>query len=106
MDSMLEAFLAGRTPFAFDTATWGTLDLEIRYYASDELVVLMGCSELSGSADWVAGLNSKYRTLIGFMLEESAGGFLYALLLVVFTNGVSYLPALVLARIFGTEPKS
>ncbi len=49
---------------------------------------------------------SKYRGLIGFMLEESAGGALYALLLVIFSNGVSYLPALVLARIFGTDPKS
>ena len=38
MDSMLEAFLAGRTPLTFETATWGTLDLEIRYYASDELL--------------------------------------------------------------------
>ena len=37
MDSLLERFLAGRTPFTFETATWGTLDLEIRYYASDEL---------------------------------------------------------------------
>ncbi len=34
---MLEMFLAGRTPFAFETATWDTLDLEIRYYASEEL---------------------------------------------------------------------
>ncbi len=37
MDAMLEVFLAGRTPFTFETATWGTLDLEIRYYASDKL---------------------------------------------------------------------
>ncbi len=37
MDAMLEVFLTGRTPFTFETATWGTLDLEIRYYASDEL---------------------------------------------------------------------
>ena len=37
MDSMLELFLAGRTPLAFETATWETLDLEISYYASDEL---------------------------------------------------------------------
>ena len=36
MDSMLEAYLAGRTPFASETATWGTLDLEIDHYLSDE----------------------------------------------------------------------
>ena len=37
MDAMLEVFLTGRSPLTFETATWGTLDLEIRYYASDEL---------------------------------------------------------------------
>ena len=64
------------------------------------LLVLMGCS-----AGWGEGLPSKYRGLIRFMLEESTGGAVYALMLVIFTNGVSYLPAMVLARIFGTNSK-
>ena len=64
------------------------------------LLVLMGCSP-----DWGEGLSTKYRGLVSFMLEESAGGAVYALLLVIFSNGVSYLPALMLARIFGTESR-
>jgi hypothetical protein len=64
------------------------------------LLVLMGCSP-----DWGEGLSTKYRGLVSFMLEESVGGAVYALLLVIFSNGVSYLPALVLARMFGTESK-
>jgi len=64
------------------------------------LLVLVGCSP-----DWAEGLSTKYRGLVSFMLEESAGGAVYALLLVIFSNGISYLPALVLARIFGTESK-
>ena len=64
------------------------------------LLVLMGCSP-----DWGEGLSTIHRGLVSFVLEESAGGAVYALLLVIFSNGVSYLPALVLARIFGTESK-
>ena len=37
MDSTLKVFLAGRTQLTFETSTWGDLDLEIRYYGSDEL---------------------------------------------------------------------
>lgn len=37
MDSILEEFLAERTPLSFETAKWGTMDLQIRHYASDEL---------------------------------------------------------------------
>jgi hypothetical protein len=62
------------------------------------LLVLMGCS-----TDWAEGLTTKYQALVRFMLEESAGGALYALLLMIFVNGVSYLPALLLARLVGTD---
>lgn len=58
------------------------------------LLVLIGCSP-----DWGEGLTAKYRGLIGFMAQESAGAAVYTLLLVIFANGVSYLPALVLARL-------
>ncbi len=64
------------------------------------LLVLMGCSP-----DWVEGLSSKYQGLGRFMLEESAGGAVYALLLVIFSNGISFLPASVLARLFRTDSK-
>ena len=63
-------------------------------------LVLMGCSP-----DWGEGLTPKYRSLVGFVFEESAGAAVYALLLVIFTNGVSYLPALVFAKILGTESR-
>jgi len=36
VDPELEAFLAGRTPFARETATWGDLDLVIRYFQATE----------------------------------------------------------------------
>jgi ADP-ribose pyrophosphatase YjhB (NUDIX family) len=36
MDEALTTFLAGRAPLTFETATWGEIGLEIRYYASDE----------------------------------------------------------------------
>jgi ADP-ribose pyrophosphatase YjhB (NUDIX family) len=36
VDPRLQAFLAGRRPFAAETATWDTLDLKVRYYASAE----------------------------------------------------------------------
>ena len=37
MDPMLKEFLADRMPLSFETATWGTIDLQIRHYASNEL---------------------------------------------------------------------
>ena len=58
----------------------------------------MSCSPGSGE-----GFSTKYRGLVSFILEESAGGAVYALMLVIFSDGVSYVPALVLARIFGSE---
>ena len=64
------------------------------------LLVLMGCSP-----DWATGLPSKYQGLVSFTLHDSVGGAVYALLLVIFSNGVSYLPALVLARLFKPGPK-
>jgi hypothetical protein len=64
------------------------------------LLVLNACS-----ADWIADLTPKYRLLISFMVEDSAGGAIYALLLIIFTNGVSYLPALLLSRIFKKQTK-
>jgi hypothetical protein len=65
------------------------------------ILVFMGCS-----SDWGEGLPQRYRGLVLFMLEQTAGGALYALMLVVFTNGISYLPALLLARIFRRDSNS
>lgn len=63
------------------------------------LLVAVGCSIIS-----VGPSSSKYDGLIAWVLRDSYGGALYALVLVIFTNGASYLPALVLARLLG--PKS
>ncbi len=62
-------------------------------------LVFTGCSP-----DWLDLSTTKYEGMLGFMLTESAGAAVYALLLVIFTNGVSYLPALLLTRLFRSKP--
>ena len=65
------------------------------------IMVLMDCFP-----SWSEGLSGGELALIKFIYGHSIGGALYALVLVIFTNGVSLLPAMVLAKIFGSKPKS
>ena len=65
------------------------------------IMVLMDCFP-----SWSEGLSGGELALIKFIYGHSLGGALYALVLVIFTNGVSLLPAMVLAKIFGSKPKS
>lgn len=59
-------------------------------------LVALGC-ELG----WEEGMTGRYRGLISLMTQKSAGAAFYAVGLVVFCNGVSYLPGLALARLTG-----
>jgi hypothetical protein len=57
------------------------------------LFVLTGCS-----AEWAAFLTPKYELLAGFIFEHAWAGAIYAALLLIFTNGLTYLPSWLAAR--------
>ena len=66
--------------------------------ASLPFMVAVGCD-----LGWADGLTGRYRGLVSFMMQKSAGAAIYAVALVVFCNGVSYLPGLALARLTGAR---
>ncbi|MDP6707724.1 MAG: hypothetical protein QF893_15380 [Alphaproteobacteria bacterium] len=68
-------------------------------FSLGSLVALPGLVTVGCWAGWGDDLGPKYHGLIALMHGYSAGAILYAVMLVSLTNGVSYLPAALLARL-------